>query len=231
MKTVDILYEDADIIVVVKPPGMPSQAERGTALDMVSYLKNYLAKKGISNPYVAPVHRLDRPVGGVMVYARSLKAAKILSRMVQERKIYKQYKAVLCGQLPHQSGKLVDELIKNGKTNMSEIVMPGVKNPDAKQAVLEYKVLNKRTWNDVLYTLVQIHLVTGRHHQIRVQMAGAGAPIAGDAKYGQTEQGTQRLFNEIGLFSDRLEFSHPVTAKKMIFTAPASSAPFQLFLD
>ena len=217
MKTVDILYEDADIIVVVKPPGMPSQAESGTALDMVSYLKNYLAKKGISNPYVAPVHRLDRPVGGVMVYARSLKAAKILSRMVQERKIYKQYKAVLCGQLPHQSGKLVDELIKNGKTNMSEIVMPGVKKPDAKQAVLEYKVL--------------IHLVTGRHHQIRVQMAGAGAPIAGDAKYGQTEQGTQRLFNEIGLFSDRLEFSHPVTAKKMIFTAPASSAPFQLFLD
>lgn len=206
MKTVDILYEDADIIVVVKPPGMPSQAESGTALDMVSYLKNYLAKKGISNPYVAPVHRLDRPVGGVMVYARSLKAAKILSRMVQERKIYKQYKAVLCGQLPHQSGKLVDELIKNGKTNMSEIVMPGVKNPDAKQAVLEYKVLNKRTWNDVLYTLVQIHLVTGRHHQIRVQMAGAGAPIAGDANMVRLSRGHKGCLMRSGCFQTDLNF-------------------------
>lgn len=221
---VDILYEDADIFVVVKPPGMPSQAERSTAVDMVSYLKNLVARRDkVSNPYVAVVHRLDRPVGGVMVYARTPKAAASLSAQVSARSIEKGYLAVVCGTLPQAQGHLEHYLRKDGRTNTSEVVQDPA---DGKRAALDYTVLGTATVAGDTYSLVDIRLETGRHHQIRAQMSAAGAPVAGDVKYGFTG-----AFREMGLFSRRLVFRHPVSKKLMEFTAVPDGRPFDIFAD
>lgn len=252
---VNILYEDAHIFVVVKPPGMPSQAERSTAVDMVSYLKNLLARRDkVANPYVAVVHRLDRPVGGVMVYAKTPTAAANLSAQVSSRGVQKEYLAVLCGTLPNPQGHLEHYLRKDGRTNTSEVVAtpemiatqgsvakpgavakradgkrPDYKSakgqwPDGKRAALDYTVLDMATVAGNIYTLVDIRLETGRHHQIRVQMAAAGAPVAGDTKYG-----TGGGFREMGLFSRKLVFKHPVSKKGMEFSAVPHGRPFDIF--
>lgn len=219
MMNVKILYEDEHIIVCVKPSGMPSQSERSSSMDLVSWLKNYLVsnqrnvKKGV--PYVSVVHRLDRPVGGIMVYAKSKKAAEALSRQFAEHRTQKKYLAVLTGTLPESSGTLQNHLQKDGRTNTSSVVFTG-----GKPAVLDYKILQKK--DDL--TLVEVELHTGRHHQIRVQMAYAGAGIYGDMKY--NKQGTE-MWNEqhsisnkntaLALFSCVLAFEHPATHKPMEF--------------
>lgn len=223
---VKILYEDAHIIVVVKPAGMPSQAERSTSMDMVSYLKNMLVRRDkIKNPYIAVVHRLDRPVGGVMVYAKTPKAAASLSKQVSERSISKEYMAVLCGDLPQEKGTLTDWLLKDGRTNMSQVVAEN-SHKDAKKAVLNYQVLDEKEVEGKIYSLVHIHLETGRHHQIRVQMAHAGAPVAGDMKYGSC---TERRFRNTALFSSALEFVHPATGKQMRFESKPETDAFGIF--
>ena len=223
---VKILYEDAHIIVVVKPAGMPSQAERSTAMDMVSYLKNMLVRRDkVKNPYVAVVHRLDRPVGGVMVYAKTPKAAANLSAQVSERSISKEYMTVLCGELSQEKGTLTDWLLKDGRTNMSKVVEVN-SYKDAKKAVLNYQVLDKKMLNDKIYSLVHIHLETGRHHQIRVQMSHAGAPVAGDTKYGDCQD---RSFRNVALFSCALEFVHPATGKQMRFESKPEADAFGIF--
>ena len=222
---VNILYEDEQLFVVVKPPGMPSQAERSTALDMVSYLKNFLARKyGKANPYVAVVHRLDRPVGGVMVYAKTPKAAAALSAQVARRVVSKTYLAVVCGTLPKQSGHLEDFLKKDGRTNLSVVTE---NSQDSKKAVLDYEVIDVKEYAGARYSLVKILLGTGRHHQIRVQMAHAGAAVAGDTKYGSNTGG----FRQMGLFSQSLEFEHPVNHEQMHFSAAPSAEPFKIFED
>ncbi len=225
---VEILYEDAHIFVVVKPAGMPSQSERSAAIDMVSYLKNLLVRRDkIKNPYVAVVHRLDRPVGGVMVYAKTPKAAADLNAQVSQRSIGKEYMAVLKGTLPETEGQLVDWMVKDGRTNMSQVVEKTTEK-DAKRAVLNYRVLHKKCIENQEYTLVHIHLETGRHHQIRVQMAHAGAPVVGDTKYGQSAE-TMRTFKNVALFSSALEFEHPVSKKKMRFESQPIGDAFQMF--
>ena len=219
MMNVKILYEDKDIIVCVKPAGMPSQADRSSAMDLVSWIKNYLRKQegnvrgGV--PYVSVVHRLDRPVGGVMVYAKTKKAAESLSRQFSEHQTQKTYLAILTGSLKNEEGTLVNQLLKNGQTNTSSIV-----NEGGKTAKLDYRVL--QTKDD--RSLVHVTLHTGRHHQIRVQMAGAGAGIYGDMKYnrlGTEEWNRQRGIRvrtpELCLFSCSLSFEHPMTHKRMQF--------------
>jgi len=225
---VEILYEDAHIFVVVKPAGMPSQSERSASMDMVSYLKNLLARRDkVKNPYVAVVHRLDRPVGGVMVYAKTPKAAADLSSQVSSRSISKEYMAVVMGNLPQKDGRLENWLLKDGRTNTSQVVTEsGYK--DVKKAVLNYDVLDEKDMYGALYSLVHIQLETGRHHQIRVQMANAGTPIVGDTKYGNVDDSTRR-FRNVALFSSTLEFEHPVTKKKMKFSAKPSGDAFQMF--
>lgn len=221
---VNILYEDAHIFVVVKPPGMPSQAERSTAVDMVSYLKNLVARRDkVSNPYVAVVHRLDRPVGGVMVYAKTPEAAAGLSAQVSSRDVQKDYLAVLCGTLTNPEGHLEHYLRKDGRTNTSEVV---AKPADGKRAALDYTVLDTATVAGSTYSLVDIRLETGRHHQIRVQMSAVGAPVAGDTKYG-----TGGGFGEMGLFSRKLVFRHPVSKKVMEFSAVPDGRPFDIFAE
>lgn len=223
---VEILYEDQWIVVVVKPPGMPSQGDKSSTMDLVSYLKNYLVKEqGQKAPYIAVVHRLDRPVGGVMVYAKTPEAAKKLSQQISQGAMNKKYRAVLTGRLPKPEGRLEDYLVKNGKTNCSQCVQPG--NPEAKKAILEYKVIEEKQVENMEapLTFVEVTLLTGRHHQIRVQMANAGAGIYGDTKYNPLFQNKEG-WHPIGLFSTSLEFAHPKTGKLMTFTAKPLGEPF-----
>lgn len=211
----EILYEDADIIVCYKPSGVATQTKRLGQQDMESLLKNYRVSKG-EPPYIGVVHRLDQPVEGVMVYAKNEKAAAQLSRQVRERQIGKHYYAVGINQNSQQrkseTGRrlqrdtLTDYMSWNGRTNQAYMDEKG------KKAVLEYEVLASKD-NQVLF---DITLHTGRHHQIRLQLAHHGYPIAGDKKYGslvQQERGTY-----LALCSYRLQFTHPVTKKEMDFS-------------
>lgn len=224
---VKVLYEDQHIIVVVKPPGMPSQGDRSSTMDMVSYLKNYLAPKGKEIPYIGVIHRLDRPVGGVMVYAKNQKAAADLSAQVQKNSVGKKYKVILTGCLKDKQGSLENYLLKDSRTNTSSIV--NVKTKDAKLAKLNYKVLKTKEVDGQMLSLMEIDLITGRHHQIRVQTAGAGAGVYGDTKYNPVFQGKKGWFN-MGLFSSSLTFAHPSTHKIMHFEYEPEHHPFTLMM-
>ena len=216
MIDVKILYEDGEIIVCVKPAGMPSQPERSSSMDLVSWLKNYLAARRRDGvPYIGVVHRLDRPVGGVMVYAKNQKAAGELSRQFSGHQTEKTYLALLTGRLPERCGTLTDFLRKDGRTNTSSVVEKG-----GKKASLTYRELEEKQG----LSLVEINLQTGRHHQIRVQTAHAGAGIYGDMKY--NSEGTKNWNEkedigsgnpELCLFSCRLTFDHPVSHQRMCF--------------
>ena len=225
---VKILYEDQDIIVCVKLQGMPSQSDKTRDLDLVNYLKNYIYEKEEpeEEPYIAVVHRLDRPVGGVMVFARNQKAAANLSDQVQDGGMEKDYQAVLTGELQEEEGTLIDYLVKDGKTNMSKVVKKGTKG--AKKAELRYEVLDIMETDEGILTYVLIELVTGRHHQIRVQMASRGAGIWGDTKYNEKFRKTKRVYRQIGLFSSRIAFDHPTTKERMVFKEEPSGEAFEL---
>lgn len=224
-KRPEILYVDESIIVCVKPQGMPVQNDQSRDLSLVNYLKNQIARKNIngSSSEVFVVHRLDRPVGGVMVFARTKDAAAQLSKQIQDGNLDKYYQAVLTGFLPDECGVLTNYLIKDGKKNCSVVVDRDIKK--AKKAVLEYEVLDILETDQGNYTYALIHLLTGRHHQIRVQCAYAGAGIWGDTKYNPRFQNVRKKYYEIGLYATRLCFLHPLTKKKMIFkTEPEGEA-------
>ena len=214
-----ILFEDEHIIVCYKPSGIPTQTAKLGAVDMVSLLKNYLYKeqKEKKEPYVAVIHRLDQPVEGILVFAKTPFAAKELNKGMQNGSGFgKYYKAVLCGVPVERAGTLENYLVKDSKTNTSRVASKSEK--DAKKAVLEYEVI----WVgeiETSRTLVRIKLHTGRHHQIRVQMANIGCPIWGDTKYGVDKEGTNvdKSWKQIALCAYRLEFVHPKTKKKMEF--------------
>ena len=180
----NILYEDSHILVVWKPAGMDSQESRGLGTDMVSEIRKYIHSQspGSGVPYVGVIHRLDRPVSGILVYARTKEAAAALSRQIAQGGMKKEYLAVLCGKPVDNVDKFVDYLLKDGKSNVSRIVDKGTTG--AKQAELSVRVLETRTVDPYgELSLAQITLHTGRHHQIRVQMAGHGLPLWGDQKY------------------------------------------------
>lgn len=227
MAPVTVLYEDAVCIVVVKPPGMASQTERSSAPDMVSWLKNYLSRKQKGKePYVGVVHRLDRPVGGVMVYALTKAAAADLSGQIRQNLMQKSYLAVLKGRPAQTEGSCTDWLKKDGKTNTSSVVPENT--PEAKKAVLKYRVLETRSLPEGELSLVRVALVTGRHHQIRVQMAHQGTPLMGDLRYGPgAAAGRQREMP--ALFAAELSFRHPVTGRVMHFEAPPSESITRYF--
>ena len=179
----DIIYEDQDIIVCHKMPGIPVQTARTSQSDMVSMLRNYFAdKKESSDVFI--IRRLDQPVEGIMVFARNRQAAAILSRQVQEKTVKKEYLALAEGIFSESSGILEDWLLRDGKTNTSQVVSKNTKG--AKSARLFYGV--QRVFHETPYSkgpvsLLNIRLDTGRHHQIRVQMAHAGHPLLGDKQY------------------------------------------------
>lgn len=179
-KTPEILYEDEAVLVCRKEAGVAVQTARSAQQDMVSLLKNYRAAKK-ETPYIGVIHRLDQPVEGVMVFAKTPQAAAKLSAQVSGRSVEKEYLAVTAGVPQPESGKLRDFLRRDGRTNTSSVVAEGT--PDAKEARLSYRV--EQTSADGARALVLVRLETGRHHQIRVQMAHAGYPLEGDRKYGK----------------------------------------------
>ena len=204
-----ILYEDEHLIVCYKPSGIATQTAKISEPDMVSLLKNYF-KGG----YVAVIHRLDQPVEGLLVFAKTPFAAKELNKGLQGAGFGKYYKAVLWNCPSEDQGTLEQYLVKDGKTNTSRIASPSER--EAKKAILHYEVLRKGAEGETELSLVQVKLETGRHHQIRVQMAGMGCPIWGDAKY-NTLAVQDRRYRPIALCAYRLEFVHPKTKKQMQF--------------
>ncbi len=223
-----IIYEDNDILVVHKPGGTPVQTSRIGQKDMVSMLKNYRVQKK-EPPYIGVIHRLDQPVEGVLLFAKNKEAAAKLSRQSKERSMDKYYRAVVGNPEDDplkegQEGTLEDFLLKDSKTNTSKVVKEGTK--DAKKALLHYKVL--RT-NEYIAEL-QIKLETGRHHQIRVQMANAKMPIIGDKKYGMMSMAPIKgVDKNVALCSVKIGFIHPKTGKKMEFEIEPENTTFSLF--
>lgn len=227
-----ILFEDKEIIVCRKPAGIAVQNARIGAMDLESSLKNYLAMQaggGRRIPYLAVIHRLDQPVEGILVFGKTPEAAKSLSAQITAGKMEKIYLAVTYGQQAETGKKetvLEDYLKKDGKSNTSSVV--NANTPGAKKARLSYEVLGeavdeisgKKKW------LLRIHLDTGRHHQIRVQMAHAGMPLAGDRKYGVGTNVTIGA-GSLALCAASLTFLHPVTGKVMKFVTKPEGAEFK----
>lgn len=196
----EIIYQDKDIVVCVKPPRVLSTDEPGGVPELI--------RKELGDPdaNIRTVHRLDRTVSGLMVLARRSKAASELSRQIREGAFQKEYLAVIHGRLPKEQGELRDLLFRNKQERKTYIVTePG---KDVQEAVLEYRVL-KQTEK---MTRVRIRLHTGRTHQIRAQFSGRGYPLVGDRKYGTIESDC-----EIALWSYRLVFNHPYSGKPMEF--------------
>ncbi|MDO4392767.1 MAG: RNA pseudouridine synthase, partial [Clostridium sp.] len=176
-----VIYEDNHIIVVEKPANIPSQGDKTGDLDMLTIIKAYLKEKynKPGNVYLGLVHRLDRPVGGVMVFAKTSKAAARLSEQVREKVFKKKYLVIVNGKFEEKKGTLKDYLLKNERLNKSRVVEEGTKN--SKYAELDYEVLKYDKEQNL--SLLKINLHTGRHHQIRVQLSSRDHSIYGDAKY------------------------------------------------
>lgn len=206
-----VIYEDNHIIVVEKPPNIPSQGDKTEDVDMLTLIKEYLKEKynKPGNVYLGLVHRLDRPVGGIMVFAKTSKAASRLSNQVRERVLKKEYLAIVDGKPEKDKDTLENYLLKNERTNTSRIVKENT--PGSKYAKLDYEVLKYN--EEINLSLLKILLHTGRHHQIRVQLAGMGHSICGDQKYGTRGRGKQ-----ISLWAYKLTIEHPITKESMTFT-------------
>ena len=210
MQDLKVLFEDNHIIVVEKKPNIPSQADKTGDEDMLTMVKQYIKetydKPG--NVYLGLVHRLDRPVGGIMIFAKTSKAASRLSNQVREKVFKKKYLAVVDGKISQKQGTLEDYLYKDERNNTSKVVHKDKKN--AKLAKLDYQVLKYNEMKDL--SLLEINLHTGRHHQIRVQLANFGHSIFGDQKYGTRGKGKQ-----IALWAYQLTIVHPITKEEMVF--------------
>ena len=184
-----VFYEDNHIIVVEKEPNIPSQSDKTGDLDLLTMVKQYVKEKynKPNEAYIGLVHRLDRPVGGIMVFARTSKAASRLSEQIRNKEFKKRYLAVVDGKFKEKKGTLEDYLYKDERNNISKVVNSQKKN--AKKAKLNYEVLNYDDKRDL--SLVKINLHTGRHHQIRVQMAHINHSLYGDQKYGSRGKNKQ----------------------------------------
>jgi len=220
LAAVNIIYEDNHLLVAEKPYGVLSQADETGDDDMLSLCKAYIKEKyhKPGNVYLGLVHRLDRPTGGVMVLARTSKAAARLTAQIQSGIFEKTYLAVLTSAPPDQAGVLRHWLLKDEATHIAHIV--DEKTPGAKRAELSYEVLAKK---DGL-CLARIRLKTGRFHQIRAQMAAVGASVYGDMKYGARD-----IKAPLALFAYRICLDHPTTGQRLCFTARPERYPFSLF--
>ncbi len=208
-----IVYEDKDQIVIHKPAGVATQTARLGEKDLISEVKNHIAKEdGISNPYVAVINRLDQPVEGIVLFAKNAKAAAELSKQMQDSSMQKFYLATVFGHMPKDKDTLTDYLEKDGRTNSTRVVPSTSK--DAKKAVLEYNVI--ATFGKMQF--VRVHLLTGRHHQIRVQFSHREHPLIGDTKYGTAD--SMALSREVNakvpaLCAYKLMWKHPITGKEI----------------
>ncbi|MGE5474293.1 MAG: RluA family pseudouridine synthase [Ignavibacteriales bacterium] len=211
------------MIIVEKPVNIPTQGDESGDIDMLSLIKEYIKEKynKPGNVFLGLVHRLDRPVGGVMVFAKTSKAASRLSEQVRSRNLKKTYLAVVHGNIINPNGTLIDYLIKDNKTNTVKIVKKDING--AKEAVLDYNLIDTK---DGL-SLIKVNLQTGRPHQIRVQFAGLGNPLWGDQKYGAK---ISKFGQQIALWSHEIKLTHPVSKEEMSFKSVLPDKyPWSLF--
>lgn len=205
-----ILLEDEYVLALHKPAGIATETSKIGEKDLYSEAMNYISV-GNKQPYLAILNRLDQPVEGIVLFAKDEKTAAVLSRFMQEGRFNKYYEAVVFGHVDKKKDTLMDYLIKDGRTNVSRIASKNEKG--AKLSQLEYEVMEESEKT----TKLKVHLLTGRHHQIRVQCAGMGHPIIGDAKYG-TKESIEYSKNAgvryVSLVANRLEFPHPYIKDK-----------------
>ena len=218
---VKVLFEDNHIIVAIKPAGVLSQSDGSSDPDMLTILKAYI-KEEYSKPgevYLGLVHRLDRPVSGVMVFARTSKAASRLSEQIRMRKVEKIYRCVVKGILEGE-GRLENFISKDEDKNIVTVI--DKEKPGYKASYLDYRALASKDG----FTMVEVKLGTGRSHQIRAQMAHSGYPLIGDQKYGDKD----KRCKDIALEAYKLSFEHPVKREFITFEAPLPSGyPWSLF--
>ena len=217
VKNLNVLYEDNHIIVVEKEVNIPTCEDSSKDIDLLSIVKEYIKRKynKPGNVYVGLIHRLDRPVGGIMVFAKTSKAAKRLNEQIKSNEVIKKYYAVVMGN-PEKEGKFEDYLLKDSKTNIVRVDEKG------KYALLEYKVLSSKEG----LSLVEINLHTGRSHQIRVQFSSRNYPLYGDQKYNKKAN----CHEQIALYSHFLSFKHPVTKEELTFNLDLPDKyPFNIF--
>lgn len=220
---IKVIYEDNHLLVVEKPVNILSQGDNTNDKDMVNLLKDYVKVKynKPGNVFIGLVHRLDRPVGGVMVFAKTSKAASRLSEQVRNKSFKKTYRAVLNGNMKKDNDTLKDYLYKNKKTNMVSVVAKDHK--ESKNAELSYETLDKKD----KFSIVEVNLKTGRPHQIRVQFASRRHPLFGEQRYGQD---INKKGDQIALWSYKIEITHPTTKEKMEFICePPNKYPWNLF--
>jgi len=199
LKAPEILHEDESLYVVYKPAGMATQTRSVAEMDLETWLKNHRASNR-EEPYVGIIQRLDQPVEGVMVVAKTKEAADILTRQLRDHTLVKHYYAIITRDSLPERGELEDYLVKDARMGRAKVV--SAKDPRAKKARLHYRVIQSRDHR----RLVDIGLETGRYHQIRVQFASRTAPLLGDVKYGGVRTG-----HPISLCAYRVEFQHPAT--------------------
>ncbi len=216
MNNVKILYEDNHILVVIKPINVLSQSDITKDLDMLTILKKYLKEKyqKPGNVYLGLVHRLDRPTGGIMVFAKTSKAASRLSKQILNKEFKKSYLAVLHGKA-QKKDTLIDYLIK--EQNLSRVTT----KEKGKYAELSYELLEYNQKENL--SLVKINLKTGRNHQIRVQFQTRNLPLYGDNRYNNEKS------KNLGLYAYKLEFIHPTTKENLVFKNYPSYSPFNKF--
>lgn len=224
MEELNVVYEDNHIIVVVKPQNVPTQEDESKDKDLLTMVKEYIKVKENKpgNVYVGLVHRLDRPTGGIMVFAKTSKSASRLTQEMHTGDFKKRYLAVVVGKSREKRAKLVNYLLKNARTNTVQVVPELTTN--AKRAELDYVVLD----DSEKVSLVEVNLATGRSHQIRVQLKNIGCPIYGDVKYGGDKLAKG---HNLALWAYELKFVHPTTKENMTFKCypPEDITPWNVF--
>ena len=213
-----VLYEDNHLIIINKKPSEIVQGDKTGDIPLSEIIKEYLKEKYSKqgNVYIGVVHRVDRPVSGCVIFAKTDKALSRMNKLIQDRKIRKIYWAVVKNKPPKENGQLVHYLLKNEKQNKSYSVKPDVKG--ASKAEMEYKIIGKSD----NYYLLEVELQTGRHHQVRAQLAEIGCAIKGDLKYGFPRSNPDA---SIHLHARKVEFLHPIKKEKISVIAPPPIEP------
>ncbi|CAM4192795.1 RluA family pseudouridine synthase [Lacicoccus alkaliphilus] len=223
--SINVLYEDNHLLIVEKPVNIPVQGDASGDEDLLNMLKSYIKVKENKpgNVYLGLVHRLDRPVGGVIVFAKTSKAASRLSDQLRKNQIIRKYKVIVRGRMPVHEDKLTDHLLKDRRKNQVDVVGRNVNG--AKKAILHYKVTAREEVKDL--TLLGVRLETGRSHQVRVQLANAGNPLFGDQKYGRQHN---KAGQQIALWAYFLSFKHPTKDEMVEMECPPPDQhPWNLF--
>ncbi len=201
---INIIYEDNHLLVVEKPINIPVQEDSSKDLDFLTLLKDFIKKRDNKpgNVFLGLIHRLDRPVGGIMVFAKTSKCASRLSEQVRNRTFKKTYFAIVEGKV-EEKATLVDKLLKDTKNNIVRV------DKNGKDSILDYELID---YKDNL-SLVKINLKTGRSHQIRVQFSSRGHALYGDQKYNSNS----KVGEQIALFANSITFNHPITKEELTF--------------